>query len=53
MRKPKQRKPNDLSRSLAALDVDHTLIAVVEMPHVEATSFTAIVSLPAKQPLSR
>jgi len=31
MRKPKQRKPNDLSRSLAALDVDHTLIAVVEM----------------------
>ena len=31
MRKPKQRKPNDLSRSLAALDADHTLIAVVEM----------------------
>ena len=32
MRKPKQRKPlKDLSRSLAPLDVDHTLIAVIEM----------------------
>src|SRR3990172_5462037 len=31
MRKPKQRKPNDLSRSLTTLDVHHTLIAVVEM----------------------
>ena len=32
MRKPKQRKPlNDLSRSLTALDVNHTLIAVIEM----------------------
>ena len=41
MRKPKQRKtkprqlkqrrPNDLSRCLAALDLDRTLIAVIEM----------------------
>ena len=36
MRKPRprnrsQRKPNDLSRSLAALDMDRTLIAVIEM----------------------
>ena len=31
MRKPKQRKPNDLSRSLTALDMDHTLIAVIEL----------------------
>ena len=29
MRKSRQRKPNDLSRCLAALDVDHTLIVVV------------------------
>jgi hypothetical protein len=26
---PRQRKPNDLSRSLIALDMDTTLIAVV------------------------
>jgi transposase len=32
MRKPKQCKPlNDLSRSLTTLDVNHTLIAVIEM----------------------
>lgn len=32
MRKPKQRKPlNDLSRSLTLLDVNHTLITVIEM----------------------
>ena len=36
MRKPRprnrsQRKPNDLSRSLAVLDMDRTLIAVIEM----------------------
>jgi transposase len=31
MRKPKQRKPNDLDRSLTPLDVNHTLIAVVEL----------------------
>jgi transposase len=32
MRKPKQRKPlNDQSRSLTTLDVNHTLIAVIEM----------------------
>jgi len=28
---PRQRKPNDLSHGLAALDSDHTLIAVVEL----------------------
>ena len=32
MRNPQQRKPlNDLSRSLIALDANHTLIAVIEM----------------------
>ena len=31
MRKPKQHKLNDLSRSLTTLDVHHTLIAVIEM----------------------
>ena len=31
MRKLTQHKPNDLSRSLAALDMDSTLIAVIEM----------------------
>ena len=30
-RQSKQRKPNDLSRCLAALDLDHTLIAEIEM----------------------
>jgi transposase len=30
-RQSKQRKPNDLSRCLAALDLDRTLIAVIEM----------------------
>jgi hypothetical protein len=31
MRKPKQRKPNDLNRSLTPPDVNRTLIAVVEL----------------------
>ena len=31
MRTPKQRKANDLSRSLTPLDIHHTLIAVIEM----------------------
>ena len=31
MHKPKQRKPNDLSRSLTTPNVDDTLIAVVEL----------------------
>jgi hypothetical protein len=31
MRKPKQRNPlNDLSRSLTTLDINHTLIAVID-----------------------
>ena len=30
MRKLQQRQPNDLSRSVTALDMDTTLIAVVE-----------------------
>ena len=30
-RQSKQRRPNDLSRSLVALDLDRTLIAVIEM----------------------
>src|SRR5499433_85274 len=31
MRKPKQRKPNDLDRSLTPLDVNQTLICVIEL----------------------
>ena len=32
MRKPKQRRPhNDLSRSLTPLNLNHTLIAVIEL----------------------
>lgn len=31
MLKLKQRKPNDLGRSVTTLDMYHTLIAVVEM----------------------
>ena len=52
MRKPKQRKPNDLSRSLAALDVDHTLIAVVEMS-LSSWLVAGIVPGVERQPLKK
>ena len=52
MRKPKQRKPNDLSRSLAALDVDHTLIAVVEMS-LSGWLVAGIVPGVERQPLKK
>ena len=52
MRKPKQRKPNDLSRSLTALDLDHTLIAVVEL---SLSSWLAAGIVPGveRQPLKK
>jgi len=41
MRKPKKQKPlNDLSRSLTPLDVNHTLITVIEMSSVRAVPST-------------
>ena len=52
MRKPKQRKPNDLSRSLAVLDVDHTLIAVVEMS-LSSWLVAGIVPGVERQPLKK
>ena len=52
MRKPKQRKPNDLSRSLAALDADHTLIAVVEMS-LSSWLVAGIVPGVERQPLKK
>jgi len=52
MRKPKQRKPNDLSRSLAALDVDHTLIAVIEMS-LSSWLVAGIVPGVERQPLKK
>src|SRR4051812_28960682 len=57
MRKPKprtqkQRKPNDLSRSLAALDMDHTLIAVIEMSQ-SSWLVAGIVPGVERQPLKK
>ena len=52
MRKPKQRKPNDLSRSLRALDLDHTLIAVVEMS-LSSWLVAGIVPGVERQPLKK
>ena len=52
MRKPRQRKPNDLSRSLAALDLDHTLIAVVEMS-LSSWLVAGIVPGVERQPLKK
>ena len=52
MRKPKQRKPNDLSRSLTALDLDHTLIAVVEMS-LSSWLVAGIVPGVERQPLKK
>ena len=52
MRKPKQRKPNDLSRSLTALDLDHTLIAVVELS-LSSWLVAGIVPGVERQPLKK
>jgi transposase len=51
-RRPKQRKPNDLSRSLAALDMDHTLIAVIEMSR-SSWLVAGIVPGVERQPLKK
>jgi transposase len=56
MRTPKQRnrrrKPNDLSRSLAALDMDQTLIAVIEMSR-SSWLVAGIVPGVERQPLKK
>jgi transposase len=61
MRKPKpsdrrqpqqQRKPNDLSRCLTALDVDHTLIAVVELS-LSSWLVAGVVPGVERQPLKK
>ena len=57
MRKPRprnrsQRKPNDLSRSLAVLDMDRTLIAVIEMS-ASTWLVAAIVPGVERQPLKK
>jgi len=53
MRKPEQRKPlNDLSRSLTLLDVNHTLIAVIEMSE-KSWLVAGIVPGVERQPLKK
>jgi transposase len=52
MRKSKQRKPNDLSRSLSALDVDSTLITVIEMS-LSSWLVAGIVPGVERQPLKK
>jgi transposase len=53
MRKPKQREPlNDLSRSLTTLDVNHTLIAVIEMSQ-KSWLVAGIVPGVERQPLKK
>jgi len=53
MRKPKQREPlNDLSRSFTTLDVDHTLIAVIEMSQ-KSWLVAGIVPGVERQPLKK
>ncbi|MBO0742644.1 MAG: IS110 family transposase [Hyphomicrobiaceae bacterium] len=53
MRKPKKQKPlNDLSRSLTPLDVNHTLIAVIEMSK-ESWLVAGIVPGVERQPLKK
>ena len=47
-----QRKPNDLSRSLIALDMDTTLIAVVELS-LSSWLVAGIVPGVERQPLKR
>jgi transposase len=52
MRKPKQHKLNDLSRSLTTLDVQHTLIAVIEMS-LSSWVVAGIVPGVERQPLKK
>ena len=52
MRKPKQHKLNDLSRSLTTLDVHHTLIAVIEMS-LSSWLVAGIVPGVERQPLKK
>ena len=52
MRKPKQRKPNDLNRSLTPPDVNRTLIAVVELSQ-STWLVGAIVPCIERDPLKR
>ena len=49
---PQQRKPNDLSRSLIALDMDTTLIAVVELS-LSSWLVAGIVPGVERQPLKK
>jgi transposase len=49
---PRQRKPNDLSRSLTALDMDTTLIAVVELS-LSSWLVAGIVPGVERQPLNQ
>jgi transposase len=49
---PPQRKPNDLSRSLIALDMDTTLIAVVELS-LSSRLVAGIVPGVERQPLKK
>jgi transposase len=49
---PQQRKPNDLSRSLTALDMDTTLIAVVELS-LSSWLVAGIVPGVERQPLKK
>src|SRR5207244_7100853 len=52
MRKPKQHKLNDLSRSLTTLDAHHTLIAVIEMSQ-KSWLVAGIVPGVERQPLKK
>jgi transposase len=52
MRKPKQPKLNDLSRSLIALDANHTLIAVVELSQ-KSWLVAGIIPGVERQPLKK
>ena len=52
MRKQQQRQPNDLSRSLTALDMGTTLIAVVEMS-LSSWLVSGIVPGVERQPLKK
>jgi transposase len=52
MQKPKQHQPNDLSRSLTAFDIDHTLIAVIEMS-LSSWLVSGLVPGVQRQPLKK
>ena len=52
MRKPNQQKRNDLSRSLIALDVNHTLVAVIELSQ-KSWLVAGIIPGVERQPLKK